>query len=91
MANWHLNYGINGKAPGSKKLNTNLVSNADKLQLTMGGGIPEGIVPIEQVFALVEKHLVGLDDLDAEKPENHAKTLRAIAAYSTELADLISQ
>lgn len=91
MANWHLNYGLNGKAPGSKKLNTNLVSNDGKLQLTMGGGIPEGIVPMEQVFALVEKHLVGLDDLDAEDPKEHAKTLRAIAAYCTELADLITK
>jgi hypothetical protein len=91
MANWHLSYGLHGKRPGEKRLRTKLVMNNGGLQLTMGGGIPEGIVPMVEVFELVEKHLVGLDDLDSELPESHVKTLQGIANYCNELAEKISK
>lgn len=91
MANWHLNYGLNLNASGSKKLQCNLSDKGGNgIQLVMGGGIPEGGKrPLADVVKLLQAKVVGLDELDADDPKNHAKQLKAVAEYCTELAAIL--
>ena len=94
MARWQLNYGVNYKAKGEDRLKANITSKGGNgIQLVMGGGIPEipGVDVKTIVEGLVEKHLVGLEDLPAKDLKSHVKCLEAISAYSLELAATLKQ
>ena len=88
MANWQLNYGINLKGGWPDKIQCKATDKGGNgLQLVMGGEIPDGPVSPEAAISKVIEAADGLDGLDAGDNSNHAKCLRAIAAFCSELAD----
>lgn len=89
MANWKFDYHVNGLSPGEKKIKVDFKSLGIGFKLSMGGGIPGGGPGLDAVSELAQKHLAGIDGLDADDFKSHAKALRASAEYCNELADLL--
>ena len=89
---WKLEYEINEKDNSASPLiNATIKHNPGKVRVSMDGGIPEmDREQLAAVYLLLKEKIEQINGTLATQPGNHIASLRIIATYCTELANLLS-